>query len=139
MRTISLLSIGLLVSALTTTAVLARQDPTLPNGTSQPQPGVPTMPNSNTAPPKGNMNEQPKTDTPTAPNNSTVPSKGKMTERTLCPDKDMPMKLAVQPNTNYQEKGVQSSEQGKTLYQLKKEHKAMRDQMRAKADCIPRK
>lgn len=116
MRTIFLLSIGLLTSTLTATAVLAQQDPTLPYGTSQPQIADPTM-----------------------PNNSKVPSKAKMSEKTLCPDKNMPMKLAVQPDTNYQEKGVQSSEQGKTLYQLKKENLAMRDQMRAKADCIPRK
>jgi hypothetical protein len=116
MRTISLLSIGLLLSAFTATAVFAQPDPTLPYGTSQQQIGDPNM-----------------------PNNSTVPAKGKTAEKTLCPDKNMPMKLAVQPNTNYQEKGVQSSEQGKTLYQLKKEHHDMRDQMTANADCIPKK
>jgi hypothetical protein len=116
MRAISLLSVGLLLSALTASAVFAKSDPSLPYGTSQPQSADPTI-----------------------PNNSTEPSKGEMAEKTLCPDKNMPMKLAVQPKTNYQEKGVQSSEQGKTLYQLKTEHHAMRDQMTANADCIPKK
>lgn len=116
MRILSLLSMGLLISALTATTALARQDSTLPYGTSQPQ-----------------------TDTTTMPNNSTTPSKGKMTEKTMCSDKNMSNKLAMQPNTNYREKGVQSSEQGKTLNQLKKERSSMGDQMKDDADCIPDK
>ncbi len=159
MRSVSLLSVGLLLSVLTATAAFAYPEQSQLLGQIQPQTedarvkGNPRHDPNNDA--NGPRSSEPRTDatpdastsnaehsksaTPTQAKDTMAPSKGKAAAKPVCPDNNMPMTLAERPATSYQDKGVRSSEPGKSIPQLKEEHHEMRDQMQANADCVPRK